>query len=80
MSSRPIKMKRVAYEGSRQTILLARGTRTIGMCSFDARREGQSGNSLEARDRLMARIRVQNDPKEQADRSSCSQNKERDGG
>ena len=32
--------------GSRQTILFARGTRTIGMCSFDARSEGQSGNSL----------------------------------
>ena len=31
--------------GSRQTILLARGTRTIRMCSFDARSEGQSGNS-----------------------------------
>ena len=27
--------------------LLARRTRTIGMCSFDARSEGQSGNSLE---------------------------------
>ena len=32
-------------EGSRQTILLARGMRTIRMCSFDARSEGQSGES-----------------------------------
>jgi len=47
------------YEGSRQTILLARGTRTIGMCSFDARSEGQSGNSLKALDRLMAGLDIQ---------------------
>ena len=33
-------------EGSSQTILLARRGRTIGMCSLDARSEGQSGCSL----------------------------------
>ena len=32
--------------GSRQTILLARRTRTMKLCSSDARSEGQSGNSL----------------------------------
>jgi hypothetical protein len=32
--------------GSRQTILLARRTRTMKRCSFDARSEGQSGDSL----------------------------------
>jgi len=32
-------------EGSSQTILLARRTRTIKQCSSDARREGQSGCS-----------------------------------
>ena len=32
--------------GSSQTILLARRGRTIRMCSFDARSEGQSGYSL----------------------------------
>src|SRR5207237_10347066 len=32
--------------GSGQTVLLARRTRTIRMCSFDARSEGQSGHSL----------------------------------
>ena len=31
--------------GSRQTILLARRTRTIKQCSFDARSEEQSGDS-----------------------------------
>jgi hypothetical protein len=33
------------WEGSRQTILLARRTRTMKLCSFDARSEGQSGDS-----------------------------------
>jgi hypothetical protein len=33
-------------EGSHQTILLARGTRTVKRCSSDARSEGQSGDSL----------------------------------
>ena len=32
--------------GSRQTILLARRTRTMKRCSSDARSEGQSGDSL----------------------------------
>ena len=32
-------------EGNSQTILLARRTRTIKLCSSDARSEGQSGNS-----------------------------------
>ena len=32
--------------GSRQTILLARRTRTMKPCSSDARSEGQSGDSL----------------------------------
>ncbi len=32
--------------GSRQTILLARRTRTMKLCSSDARSEGQSGCSL----------------------------------
>ena len=32
--------------GSRQTILLARRTRTMKLCSSDARSEGQSGDSL----------------------------------
>ena len=36
-------------EGSSQTILLARRTRTIQRCSFDARREGQSGCSPEGK-------------------------------
>ena len=31
------------WEGSSQTILLTRRGRTIGMCSLDARSEGQSG-------------------------------------
>jgi hypothetical protein len=34
------------YEGSHQTILLARRTRTMKRCSSDARSEGQSGDSL----------------------------------
>jgi len=33
-------------KGSRQTILLARRTRTMERCSSDARSEGQSGDSL----------------------------------
>src|SRR4249920_16876 len=33
-------------EGSRQTVLLARRTRTNRQCSFDARIERQSGGSL----------------------------------
>ena len=32
--------------GSHQTILLARRTRTMKLCSSDARSEGQSGDSL----------------------------------
>ena len=36
-------------QGSRQTILLARRTRTMKLCSFDARSEGQSGDSLEGK-------------------------------
>ena len=32
--------------GSRQTILLVRRTRTMKLCSSDARSEGQSGDSL----------------------------------
>ena len=32
--------------GSGQTVLLARGTRTLRRCSFDARSERQSGHSL----------------------------------
>jgi hypothetical protein len=39
----------VAGIGSHQAILLARRTRTIRMCSSDARSEGQSGDSLEGR-------------------------------
>ena len=35
------------WEGSSQIILLARRGRTIGMCSLDARSEGQSGCSPE---------------------------------
>jgi hypothetical protein len=35
--------------GSRQTILLARRTRTMKLYSFDARSEGQSGDSLVGR-------------------------------
>ena len=42
-------------EGSRQTILLARGTRTIRRCSFDARSEGQFGNSPEGKLRKVGR-------------------------
>ena len=34
-------------EGNSQTILLARRTRTIKLCSSDARSEGQSGCSPE---------------------------------
>jgi len=33
------------WEGSSQTILLARRTRTMKLCSSDARSEGQSGCS-----------------------------------
>jgi hypothetical protein len=33
------------WGGSRQTILLARRTRTMKLCSFDARSEGQPGDS-----------------------------------
>jgi hypothetical protein len=35
--------------GNHQTILLARRTRTIRMCSLDARSERQSGSSLPER-------------------------------
>jgi len=42
-------------EGSRQTILLARGTRTIRLCSLDARSEGQSGDSPEGEVRKIGR-------------------------
>jgi phage terminase large subunit-like protein len=38
------ELGRVGIE-SHQTILLARGTRTIRICSSDARSEGQSGDS-----------------------------------
>jgi len=44
--------------GSRQTILLARRTRTMKLCSSDARREGQSGDSL-GRVGVMVQIRKQ---------------------
>jgi hypothetical protein len=43
------------YEGSRQTILLARRTRTMKLCSFDARSEGQSGDSLERESAILQR-------------------------
>ena len=46
------------WEGSSQTVLLARRTRTIGMCSFDARSEGQSGDSLEDKVREIRRPRL----------------------
>jgi hypothetical protein len=45
----PLHAQRAAsegWEGSRQTILLARRTRTMKRCSSDARSEGQSGDSL----------------------------------
>ena len=45
-------------EGSRQTILLARRTRTMKRCSSDARSEGQSGDSL-GREGLMMQRRKQ---------------------
>ncbi len=44
----PLLAQRAAWEGwegSSQTILLARRGRTIRMCSLDARSEGQSGYS-----------------------------------
>jgi hypothetical protein len=44
----PLLAQRAASEGcegSRQTILLARRTRTMKRCSSDARSEGQSGDS-----------------------------------
>ena len=44
----PLLAQRAAsegWEGSNQTILLARRGRTIRMCSLDARSEGQSGCS-----------------------------------
>jgi len=44
--------------GSRQTILLARRTRTMKLCSSDARSEGQSGDSL-GREGVMVQIRKQ---------------------
>jgi len=47
----PVLAQRAASEereGSSQTILLARRTRTIKRCSFDARSEGQSGCSPES--------------------------------
>jgi len=44
--------------GSRQTILLARRTRTMKLCSFDARSEGQSGDSPE-REGVMVQRRKQ---------------------
>jgi len=46
------------WEGSRQTILLARRTRTMKLCSFDARSEGQSGDSLR-RESVMLQRRKQ---------------------
>ena len=45
-------------EGSRQTILLARRTRTMKLCSSDARSEGQSGDSLR-RESVMLQRRKQ---------------------
>jgi len=44
--------------GSRQTILLARRTRTMKRCSSDARSEGQSGDSL-GREGVMVPTRKQ---------------------
>ena len=44
MVSRARAMRSFGVGGS-QTILLARRGRTIGMCSLDARSEGQSGHS-----------------------------------
>jgi hypothetical protein len=47
----PVLAQRAASEereGSSQTILLARRTRTIKRCSFDARSEGQCGCSPES--------------------------------
>jgi hypothetical protein len=37
------------WEGSGQTILLARRTRTMKLCSSDARSEGKSGHSPKER-------------------------------
>jgi len=45
-------------KGSRQTILLARRTRTMKLCSYDARSEGQSGDSL-GREGMMVQRRKQ---------------------
>ena len=48
----PLLAQRAAWEGwkgSSQTILLARRGRTIRMCSFDARSEGQPGCSPRAK-------------------------------
>jgi hypothetical protein len=36
-------------ESSRQTTLLARRTRTVKLCSFDARSEGQSGEGVKGK-------------------------------
>jgi len=47
--SRSKREKQASLEGrerSRQTILLARRTRTMSQCSSDARSEGQSGDSF----------------------------------
>ena len=44
--------------GSRQTILLARRTRTMKLCSSDASSEGQSGDSL-GREGVMVLRRTQ---------------------
>jgi len=45
-------------EGRGQTVLPARRTRTMKLCSFDARSEGQSGDSL-GREGVMVRRRKQ---------------------
>jgi hypothetical protein len=45
LCSRNARLEKGAI-GSHQTILLARRTRTMKRCSFDARSEGQSGHSL----------------------------------
>jgi len=45
--SRPCARASEDGEGRSQTILLARRTRTMKLCSSHARREGRSGHSLE---------------------------------
>ena len=52
-NARPKKDRR----GNSQTILLARRTRTMNLCSSDARREGQSGCSPEGKEGKVGKIR-----------------------